>query len=495
MIELLTTDDWTVALARATDCEHTNQERQKLCAQIEQQAIASIRKHPDRPGYHPQRDRILVLVREGWHHGVIGIVASRLVERFGVPVFIATYENDEKTEIRGSARGNPEFDVFEALQYCRESLDKFGGHRAAGGFSLSATQWSQLQTDLITFAHQTLEPETLKPLVTIDSQARFEQLGWDLFQGIDQLHPCGIGNREPVFWSESVEVIEQSVIGKQKNHLRLMLNQPDGNGEAVIFKAMAWRWGEYAPLPGRIDVAYRLRDNYWNGETTLELELLGYRASHGNHAIHQLDDVKATTRSSIPSQIEAKEYQNNLTIDWSCPEPPLSDAPSIPKEWLPLEEPLEQLIQNLSGHVLLYGYQCPEINSIPDSVELEYDRPTQSAETLILWTIPPSWSHLKWLLALAKSHRIYVRNDNPPMLNADELRSQLRTYIKAHSEESLNLLALGQEWWVAPSTIVSALREMGYPCSGFPTTVSLAQEFQRLRDWYQYPPHVIRNFG
>jgi single-stranded-DNA-specific exonuclease len=81
------------------------------------------------------QERVLLVVQPGWHHGVIGIVASRLVERYGVPVFIGTYEDEEHQLIRGSARGIPEFDVFEALNACADLMEKFGGHRAAGGFT------------------------------------------------------------------------------------------------------------------------------------------------------------------------------------------------------------------------------------------------------------------------------------------------------------------------------------------------------------------------
>lgn len=507
VIELLTTDDWDIALARAADCERINKERQALCTQIEQEAIALIKKSADKEGLNPQRDRILVLVNAGWHHGVIGIVASRLVERYGVPVFIATYENDAQTEIRGSARGIPEFNVFEALQQCHDYLEKFGGHPAAGGFTLSAMNWPEMRTKLIDFAHQTLDPDLLSPLVSIDAEALFSEVNWDLFQGIDLLHPCGMGNREPVFWSRDVLVIEQKVIGKQRNHLKLTLNQPEGDGTDCIFKAMAWRWGDYAPLPHRIDVAYRLRDNYWNGETTLELELIGYRPS----ALVTRSETEIKLQPSLPEPAfrKVREQSNNYSspiaeeasevppvdLEWLCPEPPLPETPTSQRKWLPLDQPLTALLKKVSGTVLLYGYQCPEIDPKLYEIDLEYDRPTRPADTLILWTIPPSWSHLKWLLALGRSHTIYVRNDDPPMLDADQLRSQLKTYIESHPNEALNLLALGQDWWVAPSTIISVLREMGYPCQDFPTTVSLSQEFQRLRDWYQYPPHIIGNFG
>ena len=128
VIDLLTTDDMGLALERAMQCEQINQERQQLCEQIEQEALAWV----EQSQLDLEQDRVLVVVQPKWHHGVIGIVASRLVERYGVPVFIGTYEDEQ--HIRGSARSIPEFNVFEALQFCKDLLGKFGGHRAAGGF-------------------------------------------------------------------------------------------------------------------------------------------------------------------------------------------------------------------------------------------------------------------------------------------------------------------------------------------------------------------------
>ncbi|MGL4377187.1 MAG: single-stranded-DNA-specific exonuclease RecJ, partial [Microcoleaceae cyanobacterium] len=159
VIELLTTNDMEIALDRAVQCEKINQKRQELCAVIEQDAIALINKNK----IDLQAEKVLVIVQKGWHHGVIGIVASRLVDRYGVPVFIGTYEEkeelttdeltneitdetetlsvnlDEETleefkpssvanKIRGSARGIPEFNVYEALCYCHDFLGKYGGH-------------------------------------------------------------------------------------------------------------------------------------------------------------------------------------------------------------------------------------------------------------------------------------------------------------------------------------------------------------------------------
>lgn len=303
VIELLTTNDMEIALDRAVQCEKINQKRQELCAVIEQDAIALINKNK----IDLQAEKVLVIVQKGWHHGVIGIVASRLVDRYGVPVFIGTYEEkeelttdeltneitdetetlsvnlDEETleefkpssvanKIRGSARGIPEFNVYEALCYCHDFLGKYGGHKAAGGFSLPTENLEDFKTRLREFAHQSLDIECLKPLVAIDVQANFEQITFDLYQEIDVIHPCGIENKDPIFWTPNVQIVDQKIVGK--GHIKLTLKQ---ERTPYYLKAIAWRWQEYFPLPKRVDIAYKLRENTWNGNTTVELEIIGVR--------------------------------------------------------------------------------------------------------------------------------------------------------------------------------------------------------------------------
>ncbi len=280
VIELLTTDEPGLALERAMQCEQINQKRRQLCEQIEKEAIALVESTP----IPWQRDRVLVVVAAGWHHGVIGIVASRLVERYGVPVFIGTYEDEhEQSEssasptslmIRGSARSIDEFNVFDALNYCSDLLAKFGGHRAAGGFSFPASNLEQVKQRLSEFAHKCLKVEHLKPLVKIDAQASLEQINHQLYEQLEGLQPWGIGNSPPVFWTPNVRVIEQKAIGKSRSHLKLTLQ--DANSDFQI-KALAWRWGEYCPLPEYLDIAYQLKENHWQGHTSIELELVGVK--------------------------------------------------------------------------------------------------------------------------------------------------------------------------------------------------------------------------
>ncbi|MBE9187971.1 DHH family phosphoesterase [Microcoleus sp. LEGE 07076] len=283
VIELLTTDDRELALKNAMQCEQINQRRQELCQEIEQEAIAWCQKS----GLNLQQERVLVVVQPGWHHGVIGIVASRLVERYGVPVFIGTFEDDEAVGavppgppsgtgkiIRGSARGIPEFNVFDGLNFCADLLTKFGGHKAAGGFSMPAENLAQFGSQLSVFANQCLQPEHLKPLVCVDVRADFAEINLDLYRQIDALEPCGIENKAPIFWTPNVCISEQKIVGKG-GHVKLTAIQ-DEKGSASV-KGIAWRWGEYFPLPRRVDIAYRLRENSFNGKTSVELELLGVR--------------------------------------------------------------------------------------------------------------------------------------------------------------------------------------------------------------------------
>jgi single-stranded-DNA-specific exonuclease len=496
VIELLTTDDPAIAQTRALECEATNQERQQLCREIEQAAITLVESNPDGT-LDPLQQRVLVVVAPDWHHGVIGIVASRLVERYGVPVFIGTYEDEAQTNIRGSARSIPEFDVFDALQYCSDFLECFGGHRAAGGFTLQAAHLDSLRSRLSEFAHTCLQLEHLKPLVTIDVQVSFAELNWDLYQQMDRLQPCGIGNPEPIFWTSQVRVLDQRIVGQ--NHLKLVLSQPasDSTASSISFTAIAWRWADYFPLPQWVDIAYRLRENTWNGETALELELMGIRTATSTSApvLAQPETVPVPSvpesrpeqsPESRPEPTEAEALLRSPLLPETepqidCPEPPPFPLGDI--IWLPLPS-LETLLPQLTENVLLYGYQRPYLSAQDCPGTLVYDRPRQPCATILLWTLPPSWTHLRWLIALAKPQTIYVRNQTPKLLDAATLRSHLSFEIIKQPDAPLNLLTLGQQWWVAPSTMVAALREIDYSCPRFAETAPLEQELQRLARWY-----------
>ncbi|WP_298977006.1 single-stranded-DNA-specific exonuclease RecJ [uncultured Thermosynechococcus sp.] len=433
VIELLTTEDAGRAQELAAICEATNRRRQELCAEIEAQAIA----HLEATGFDPQQEWVLVIVRPHWHHGVIGIVASRLVERYGVPVFIGTYEDE--TTIRGSARGIPEFHVFQALETTRDLLLKYGGHQAAGGFSLRAEHLAPWRDRLREFARTCLKPEDLRPLVTLDAEVSFEQLNWDFYTQVEQLQPFGSENPQPIFCSRGVKILEQAPMGQQGEHLKLTLEQ---KGQRMLAKA--WGWGQFFPLPPCVDIAYHLTAHRWNGEIQLELELKGVKPS----------------------------------LAWHLPDPP---SPPIP-QWHPLP-PLTTLLPQLQDNVLLYGYGRPDIPPHLTRATIHYDRPRDRCRTLILWSLPPSVTHLRWLLAVAQPEVVYVGEQQPAIAPLTSLLLAVQNHLRETPQ--INLLALSQTYWIAPCTLVAILRHLGYCCEDFAPTLSITEELARLHRWYQ----------
>lgn len=496
-IELLTTDDMAVALERAMQCEEINQTRQQMCQEIELEAIAMVEEQR----IDLKRDRVLVLLQPPWcksriwHHGVIGIVASRLVERYGVPVFICTYEDERRKQVRGSARGIPEFHVFEALQFCHDVLDKYGGHRAAGGFSLAADLVPDFRACLRMFACECLELHHLKPLVAIDTRLSLSQINLEFYRQIDALEPCGIENPTPVFWTPNVQVREQRIVGK--GHIKLTLlgcHQPLSSE----LKAIAWRWGDYFPLPPLVDIAYKLKENTWNGQTNVELELVSVRLP------------SATKQTSTAEVNSPPVYAQKPSLNIINPEPP---PVAVQPSWYS-GEAIDRLLPKLRGKILVYGAGRPNLkpilavtNTVTNTTtnlnveaarktprQILSDRPTEPCDIFLFWTLPPSGTHLKWLLAKGTPRQVYLYNQLPQLPNAEELRSRLQAYVQEFPEQSLNLLQVGQRWWVAPSTLIATLRELGYPCPGFPQSHPLEQELERLHRWYALTPAKLAEF-
>ncbi|MBF2037178.1 MAG: single-stranded-DNA-specific exonuclease RecJ [Leptolyngbyaceae cyanobacterium T60_A2020_046] len=352
VIDMLTTDDAGVALERAMQCEQANQSRREMCDRIEEAAIAWCEAEQHTGGVDLLRDRLLLIIQPDWHHGVIGIVASRLVERYGVPVFIGTYEDDAQKEIRGSARGIPEFDVFEALQTCHDLMPKFGGHKAAGGFSFPAKHLRQIKSRLVNYANRVLAPEHLKPLVRVDARAALADLTFDLYEQIDGLHPCGIENPDPVFWTPNVRIVEQRAIGKDRTHLKLSVAEDQG----PTVEAIAWRWGHHCPLPDRLDVAYRLKLNEWQGQRTLQIELVGVRPATVRPAASaepRPAPARTTPAPTLKLPFEAREPRSPQRDRPSAVSPPAmapsGDAQETPREAAAAPE-------NLPGSVALVSH-------------------------------------------------------------------------------------------------------------------------------------------
>jgi single-stranded-DNA-specific exonuclease len=242
--------------------------------------------------------------------------------------------------------------VFEALQACDDLLGKYGGHKAAGGFSFAAENVEAVRSRLQEFACQLLEPQHLKPLVTIDAQAKLEEIDFKLFHQIDRLHPWGIGNPEPVFWTPNVRVVEQSTV--KGLHLKPIFAGETGETRAAI----AWRWGEYCPLPSRVDIAYKLRENRYNSNTEIQLELVGVRLpSKLENEIESAIEEEAIEEKVEPVPVVAASARDDRSA--TIAEPQQSQKASFEYDrryyscgLYPIESKLELRIRNDRGQVL-----------------------------------------------------------------------------------------------------------------------------------------------
>jgi single-stranded-DNA-specific exonuclease len=215
---------------------------------------------------------VLVVAGDGWHRGVIGIVASKLVEAFHRPAIVLSLENGVA---HGSCRSIPCFDVLAALERCAHLLSRYGGHRQAAGLTLDASRVRDLRLAVNAVADETLGPDDLMPRLRIDGDLTFRGITGGVAAGISALAPFGAGNPRPVFAARGVEIIDGPRRLKER-HLTMALKQ-DGR----IFRAVAWRAAErfdaLAEHKAALDVAFSLDQNQYNGETYLDLSIADFR--------------------------------------------------------------------------------------------------------------------------------------------------------------------------------------------------------------------------
>ena len=267
VVDLLTTNDQDQALELARQCEQLNRQRRDLCDAIEAEARALV----DADG--EQRSPFLLLAQSHWHHGVIGIVAARLVDHFGLPVALLASEGDGR--LRASVRAPKGFAVDAALQSCSDLLERHGGHPAAGGFTVRAEQLTQLHERLNARAEAWLQLQGGLRLVEPEALVRLEELTPAFWKQLQRLEPFGVGHPTPLFWSSRCRISQQRLL--RGGHLQLNLQQ--GN---ALMRAIAWRWGDNDSLPKEVDVAFQLRLNRWNGTEQLQLDVAALRASSGD---------------------------------------------------------------------------------------------------------------------------------------------------------------------------------------------------------------------
>ncbi len=263
-LELLLTDDPGEAATLAAQLEELNRDRQAVEERILREAVEAIEEWPEAR----RRRRAYVVAAEGWHEGVIGIVASRLVERYHRPVIlIAGTDGDWK----GSGRSIPSFDLHDGLRECAGHLERWGGHPAAAGLSIAPERLEAFTEAFASVADERLAPEDLRTLTTVDALVHGGDLTLDLCAELARLAPFGLGNPNVTLLLAGCEIAEPAAVGDGK-HLRFRVRD-DGRDSG---SAIAFRFGSQLDRlrrVGRYDVAFRLEANQWNGTVAPQLNV------------------------------------------------------------------------------------------------------------------------------------------------------------------------------------------------------------------------------
>jgi len=264
-LELILTDDAEEARRLADRLEELNRERQQVETRILREAVAAVEEWPEakraRRGY--------VVAGADWHEGVIGIVASRLVEKFGRPVVLIAGGDGLW---KGSGRSIAAFDLHGALGACAGQLERFGGHRAAAGLSIRPENVEAFTAAFALAADAALSDDDLRPVTKVDAVVpRGTRLTLDLASELRRLAPFGLGNPEVTLLAPGCELGELATVGEGK-HLRFRV-RVDGrdSGGAIAFGIGAQL--ERYQRPGRYDVAFRLQENHWNGTVAPQLQV------------------------------------------------------------------------------------------------------------------------------------------------------------------------------------------------------------------------------
>lgn len=261
-LELILTDDRDRARALAATLEGLNRERQAVEDRILREALALVDALP------PQRRRQsgYVLWGEEWHEGVIGIVASRLVERFHRPVVLVAGAGDRW---KGSGRSIPSFDLHAALAACAAHLDRFGGHRAAAGLAIDPARLEDFAAAFGAYADEVLAPEDLVPVTVVDAAVSADDLTLELAEELARLGPFGLGNPDVTLLVPSARIASPSTVGDGK-HLRFRVRDRGRDaGAAIAFGQGAQLDRVRADRP--FDIAFRLKVNEWAGAVAPQL--------------------------------------------------------------------------------------------------------------------------------------------------------------------------------------------------------------------------------
>ena len=292
-IELLTGFDDQEAQAIALMIKEKNEERKALVQDIFDQAMAMV--DPQKP--------VQVLAQAGWHPGVLGIVAGRIMEAIGQTVIVLAIDNGFA---KGSARSLEAINIFEALSGNRDLFTAFGGHAGAAGMTLPVDNLEALSDLLCQFVIEHGLDQTAKNTLTIDERLSLEDLSLDTLKSLDKLAPYGMDHPKPIFYVKDIKVSQARTMGQDQSHLKFKVSQGKTSFDVLAF-GQGSQLQDFQQATG-LELAVTLSVNHWNGNTSLQLMLVDARVEGV-----QLLDLRSKT-AKLPEGIPTIEEDPNATV-------------------------------------------------------------------------------------------------------------------------------------------------------------------------------------
>lgn len=265
-VELLLTEDSGRAKALAEELNRINLRRQDIGNLIKEEVFGKLNEN------YIAQNKLIILSGENWHPGVIGIVASQVVDRYFRPTVLVGINDGVG---RGSARSIDNINMYELLEACRDLFLDFGGHEGAAGFEIRPENIPELKSRLKEEVDKVVSAEDLKPRIVIDAELSPSQITMSLIKELEVLDPHGEENPPPVFMSKNLNLIDMRRVGANGRHLKLKLSDGKINLDTIGFDL--GNWSEKLSYSNRYDIAYKLETNEWDGFEVAQLSLVDVR--------------------------------------------------------------------------------------------------------------------------------------------------------------------------------------------------------------------------
>ncbi len=378
-VEFLTTANPSRAKILATQLEGLNRKRQNLTEEIFQSAQKQIEAHPELVEDYAA----LVLLDPAWHPGVIGIVASRLVERYHKPTILLTQAGDRA---RGSARSVKAVPISEAIAAQAHLLDSFGGHPMAAGVSLALERVAEFRRSLSQTIAGWVGTAPPEPTLQIDGYLPFSALTLNLIADLERLAPFGAGNPSLTLATRDVEIVHEAVIGRDRTHRKLFLQDAEGTHQEVLW----WKSADL-PLPeGKFDLAYSVQSSTFRGQKQVQVTWKDVRAK-------ERAKVKVEPKQTGPEVVDLRETAH----------------------------PLEELATLRERHPRLFVWAEGRENAPGRGRSQAGPSPA-----LAIWTTPPGRAELEAVLEKVEPEKVYVFAQSPSTNTVEDFLKILAGLVK-----------------------------------------------------------------